>query len=134
MTEYVLRVAGKRQVTLPEGLLKAMDLQGGDEFGIQFVTPTDIRLVPYSRVQKALITPEIEEALRKSEEAFNSPQARLISLDDLEKRVRARERIARRPQLRAGGKPRDVVIAGAPAKASRVRVSKAIVSRTKTRS
>ncbi len=134
MTEYVLRVAGKRQVTLPEGLLKAMDLQGGDEFGIQFVTPTDIRLVPYSRVQKALITPEIQEALRKSEEAFNSPQARLISLDDLEKRVRARERIARKPQLRAGGKARDVVIAGSPAKASRVRVSKAIVSKAKTRS
>lgn len=92
MSEYFLRVASKRQVTFPEELLTALQLKQGDEFGVQFVTPTDIRLVPYSRVRKALITPEVQAAIRKSEAAFNLPNAKLISLQDLEKRVATERR------------------------------------------
>ncbi len=63
MAEYTIRVAGKRQVTLPEEFLNALNLEQGDEFRIEVRTPTDIRLVPYTRVRRDLITPEIEKIL-----------------------------------------------------------------------
>ena len=63
--EYTLRIAAKRQVTLPEEIVTALNLKKGDEFGIIVHNPSDIRLVPYTRVRKDLITPEVEKILRK---------------------------------------------------------------------
>ena len=108
MSEYFLRVASKRQVTFPQELLAALQLKQGDEFGVQFVTPTDIRLVPYSRVRKALMTPEVQAAINKSEAAFDSPQAKLISLEEVEKRIAATQRATRKSPTKPKGNKRVV--------------------------
>jgi bifunctional DNA-binding transcriptional regulator/antitoxin component of YhaV-PrlF toxin-antitoxin module len=110
MSEFVLRVASKRQVTFPDELLSALQLKQGDEFGIEFVTPTDIRLVPYTRIRKALMTPEIQEALRRSEASFNSPEAKLISLEEVEKRISAKGRGAKKVAVRSKLRPRSVSV------------------------
>lgn len=114
MSEYFLRVASKRQVTFPEELLAALQLKQGDEFGVHFVTPTDVRLVPYSRVRKALMTPEVQAAIRRSEAAFNSPQVKLLSLEELDKRIAGKRRLSKKPVARSKVKEREPsVIAGA---------------------
>ena len=114
MSEYFLRVASKRQVTFPEELLDALELKQGDEFGVQFVSPTEIRLVPYSRVRKALMTPEVQAAIRKSEAAFSSPQAKLISLDEVENRITAGQRLSKKSPAKPRGNKRAVpAMAGA---------------------
>lgn len=108
MNEFVLRVASKRQVTFPDDLLAALDLKQGDEFGVQFVSPFDVRLVPYSRIRRALMTPEVQEALRKSEAAFNSPETKWISLEDLDKRIAAKKRLVGKTEVRSEAEPRNV--------------------------
>src|ERR1039457_1486340 len=64
-TGYTLRIAGKNQVTLPREIVTALNLQKGDELQIVVNTPSDIRLVPYTRVRKDLMTPEIERLLER---------------------------------------------------------------------
>src|SRR5271165_4170482 len=63
ITEYTLRIAGKRQVTLPDAFVNALNLRQGDELRVVCKAPNDIRLVPYARVRRDLITPEIEAIL-----------------------------------------------------------------------
>ncbi len=82
MTEYTLRIAGKRQVTLPEEIVTALNLKKGDEFGIVVHTPSDIRLIPYTRVRSDLITPEIE-AILKQRRAEIANGAETISQEEL---------------------------------------------------
>jgi tRNA threonylcarbamoyladenosine modification (KEOPS) complex Cgi121 subunit len=63
--EYTLRIAGKRQVTIPEDILERLGLNKGDEFRLVMHNPTDIRLIPCTRIRRDLITPEIEEILKR---------------------------------------------------------------------
>ena len=86
VAEYTLRIAGKRQVTLPEDVLTALDLKQGDEFRIVVRNPSDIRLVPYARIRRALITPEIEEILKKRRAEIENG-AEMISQEELLKRA-----------------------------------------------
>jgi bifunctional DNA-binding transcriptional regulator/antitoxin component of YhaV-PrlF toxin-antitoxin module len=86
VAEYTLRIAGKRQVTLPEDVLTALDLKQGDEFRIVVRNPSDIRLVPYARIRRDLITPEIEEILKKRRAEIENG-AEMISQEELLKRA-----------------------------------------------
>jgi bifunctional DNA-binding transcriptional regulator/antitoxin component of YhaV-PrlF toxin-antitoxin module len=86
MAEYTLKIAGKRQVTLPKGIVEALNLKQGDEFQILMRSPTDIRLVPYTRIRQDLITPEIAEILRQRREEIDSG-AGMISQEELLKRA-----------------------------------------------
>ena len=84
--EYTLRIAAKRQVTLPEEIVTALNLKKGDEFGIIVHNPSDIRLVPYTRVRKDLITPEVEKILRKRRKEIERGQP-MASLQAVLKRT-----------------------------------------------
>jgi tRNA threonylcarbamoyladenosine modification (KEOPS) complex Cgi121 subunit len=86
MTEYTLRIAGKRQVTLPEAIVNALNLKKGDEFRLVCRTPTDIRLVPYTRIRKDLITPEIEEILNQRRQEIENG-GEMITQEELLKRA-----------------------------------------------
>jgi antitoxin component of MazEF toxin-antitoxin module len=90
MSRYILNLAGKRQLTLPPKLVKLLQLQTGDQIEIQLRGPNDIRLIPYARVRKDILTPEIEEILREREQAIDAGND-LISLEDLDRAVRAKE-------------------------------------------
>jgi bifunctional DNA-binding transcriptional regulator/antitoxin component of YhaV-PrlF toxin-antitoxin module len=85
MSEFMLRVAAKRQVTLPEELFNALQLKQGDELGVEVRSPFDIRLVPYARVQRAVLTPELQALLEKRAKSLDAGGP-VISLEDLEKR------------------------------------------------
>jgi bifunctional DNA-binding transcriptional regulator/antitoxin component of YhaV-PrlF toxin-antitoxin module len=82
MAEYTLRIAGKRQVTLPEEIVTALNLEKGDEFRIVVRTPTDIRLVPYTRVRRDLITPEIEKILAQRRKEIEDGEE-MFSLEEV---------------------------------------------------
>lgn len=70
-TEYTLRIAGKRQITLPTEFVEAMNLKQGDELRVMVNAPNDIRLIPYARVRRDLITPEIEAILNQRRAAID---------------------------------------------------------------
>ena len=82
MAEYTLRIAGKRQVTLPEEIVTALNLEKGDEFRIEVRTPTDIRLVPYTRVRRDLLTPEIEKILARRRKEIEEGEE-MFSLEEV---------------------------------------------------
>ncbi len=84
--EYTLKIAGKRQITLPKGIVDALNLKQGDELQIVMHSPTDIRLVPYIRVRQDLITPEVEEILRQRRAAIEAGAA-MISQEELLRRA-----------------------------------------------
>jgi bifunctional DNA-binding transcriptional regulator/antitoxin component of YhaV-PrlF toxin-antitoxin module len=96
--EYTVKIAGKRQVTFPKEILEALNLDKGDEFQIVVHNPYDIRLVPYTRVRSDLITPEIEQILRKrrQEIADGAPVASLntvvnrATLKDVQRGIQTR--------------------------------------------
>ena len=90
MNRYILNLAGKRQLTLPPKLVKLLQLQTGDQIEIQLHGPADIRLIPCTRVRKDILSPEIEEILREREQAIDAGND-LISLEDLDRAVRANE-------------------------------------------
>jgi bifunctional DNA-binding transcriptional regulator/antitoxin component of YhaV-PrlF toxin-antitoxin module len=100
MTEYTLRVAGKRQVTLPEEIVTALNLEKGDEFRIVVRTPTDIRLVPYTRVRSDLITPEIEKILAQRRKEIEDGEE-MFSLEEVLKRAAVKNRAAARKRAAA---------------------------------
>lgn len=81
VAEYTLRIAGKRQVTFPEEMLQALNLKKGDEVQVVVNNPSDIRLVPYTRVRKDLLTPEIKKLLEQSRREVREG-APLVSLDE----------------------------------------------------
>jgi bifunctional DNA-binding transcriptional regulator/antitoxin component of YhaV-PrlF toxin-antitoxin module len=93
MAEYTLRIAGKRQVTLPEEVVTALNLAKGDEFRIVVRTPTDIRLVPYTRVRKDLITPEIERILAQRRKEIGEGEE-MFSLEEVLKTAAVKNRAA----------------------------------------
>lgn len=104
-TEYVLRIAGKRQVTLPEEMLTALNLQRDDELRVVVHTPSDIRLVPYARVRKDLLTPEIEAILqqRRQEIAEGGELTPLSELMRASTRKESKDLGSMRPAARRQG-------------------------------
>jgi bifunctional DNA-binding transcriptional regulator/antitoxin component of YhaV-PrlF toxin-antitoxin module len=104
--EYTLRIAGKRQVTLPKGLVDALKLKKDDEFQIVMNTPTDIRLVPYARIRKDLLTPEVEEILKQRRAEIERGEG--ISHEDLLKRA-AGKNLVRRLKSRKKSGPSEPV-------------------------
>jgi len=87
--EYVLKMAGKRRVTLPHQIVSTLKLAEGDRMSIVIHSPTDIRLVRYRLPRKDLMTPEIRKELaeRRREIQEGAP---LISLDTVLKRAAAK--------------------------------------------
>jgi bifunctional DNA-binding transcriptional regulator/antitoxin component of YhaV-PrlF toxin-antitoxin module len=85
-TEYAVRIAAKRQVTLPEPIMTALKLRQGDEFRLVMRSPTDIRLVPYMRIRSDLLTPEIEAILNQRRAEIEAG-AEMISQEELLKRA-----------------------------------------------
>ena len=103
-TGYTLRIAGKNQVTLPREIVTALNLQKGDELQIVVNTPSDIRLVPYTRVRKDLMTPEIERLLERRRQEDKSG-TQMVPFDEVLKKAavknaRRRASVARRAHTR----------------------------------
>lgn len=86
MTEYTLKIAGKRQVTLPKEIVRDLNLERGDELQIIVHNPSHIQMIPFTRVRKDLITPEIEKVLaRRRKEVENG--GTMVSLDQALKKA-----------------------------------------------
>jgi bifunctional DNA-binding transcriptional regulator/antitoxin component of YhaV-PrlF toxin-antitoxin module len=86
MAAFTLRIAGKRQVTLPEEVLSVLNLEKGDQFRIEVRSPSDIRLVPYTLVRKDLITPEIDAVLQQRRKEIDDGAA-MVSLEQVMKKA-----------------------------------------------
>ena len=99
--EYTLRIVGKRQVTFPEDILDRLGFEKGDEFRLVMRSPHDIRLIPCVRIRRDLLTPEIEEILKKRRAEIDAG-AVMISQEDLLKKASARN--ARKNVAKAGAK------------------------------
>jgi len=99
--EYTLRIVGKRQVTFPEDILDRLGFEKGDEFRLVMRSPHDIRLIPCVRIRRDLLTPEIEEILKKRRAEIDAG-AVMISQEDLLKKAAARS--ARKHVAKAGAK------------------------------
>ena len=101
VAEYTVKIVGKNQVTLPEGLMTFGNLQRGDELRIEVRTPFDIRLIPYTRVRKDLLTPEIEEMLQKRRKEVESGEE-MVSLEEVLKKAAVKNRAAAAASPRSG--------------------------------
>lgn len=110
--EYTLKIAGKRQVTLPKEIVTALKLEKGDEFQIIVHNPSDIRLVPYTRVRKDLITPEIEQILQQRRKEVD--KGAVVSLESVLKKA-AVKNVRRR-----GGFGASAAAKGRPVQKSRM--------------
>jgi antitoxin component of MazEF toxin-antitoxin module len=91
VAEYTLRIAGKNQVTLPEELVTALDLGKGDEFRIVVRNLSDIRLIPYTRVRKDFLTPEIQAILQKRRKEIEDGEE-MVSLEEVLKKAAVKNR------------------------------------------
>lgn len=80
MTEYTLKIAGKRQVTLPNQFVRDLNLQRGDELQVIVHNPSHIQMIPTTRVRKDLITPEIEKVLAQRRKEIQNG-GRMVSLE-----------------------------------------------------
>jgi antitoxin component of MazEF toxin-antitoxin module len=86
MSRYVLNLAAKRQLTLPRKLVEELQLETGDQIELHLRGPHDIRFVPYTRVRKDILSPEIEAILQERRAAIDAGDD-LISLADLDQMV-----------------------------------------------
>lgn len=87
--EYTVKIAGKRQITLPKRILDTLHLKQGDEFQIVVHSPTDIRLVPYVSIRRDLITPEIEKILKQRRAEIENG-AEMVSQEELLAKAKVR--------------------------------------------
>lgn len=94
MTEYTFKIAGKRQVTLPNEFVQDLNLQKGDELQVIVHSPSHIQMIPTTRVRKDLITPEIEKVLAQRRKEIQSG-ARMVSLDEVLKKARRKNALKR---------------------------------------
>ena len=86
MTEYTLKIAGKRQVTLPKEIVRDLNLAKGDELQIVVHDPSHIQMIPFTRVRKDLITPEIEQILGEQRKKIEQGE-RMIPLEEVMKKA-----------------------------------------------
>ena len=105
VAEYTLRIVGKNQVTLPEELMTSVNLERGDELRIEVRTPSDIRLIPYTRIRKDLITPEIQKILQQRRKEVESGEE-LVSLEEVLKKATVKNRAASALSSGSGSKAR----------------------------
>jgi antitoxin component of MazEF toxin-antitoxin module len=103
VAQYPLRIVGKNQVTLPEEFMTAANLEKGDELRIEVRTPSDIRLIPYTRVRKDLITPEIQKILQQRRKEVESGEE-MVSLEEVLKKAAVKNRAAAALSSRSGSK------------------------------
>jgi len=99
MKDYILKIAGKRQVTLPKEIIQDLNLRKGDELQIIVHNPSHIQMIPYTRVRKDLITPEIEQILGEQRKKIESGE-RMIPMDEVLKK--AARKNAKRSLAHAG--------------------------------
>lgn len=88
--EYPVRLAGKRQITLPASVVKEAGLQKDDELLIVMKGPTDIRLVPCARIRRDLITPEIDAILKRRRAEVRSGAVQLVTQEEVHKRAKVK--------------------------------------------
>ena len=102
-TEFPIRLAGKRQITLPAAVVAKAGLEQGDELLIVMHGPSDIRLVPCARVRRDLITPEIDAILKKRRAEIRSGAVQLVSEEEVRKtaKVKNAQRAARQTLAQA---------------------------------
>lgn len=101
MTEYTMKIAGKRQVTLPQEVMKTLNLEQGDELQIVVKNPSDIRIIPFTRVRKDLITPEIQEILEQRRRQVEGGKG-MESLENVLKKAERKNAARRAPYVGVG--------------------------------
>jgi antitoxin component of MazEF toxin-antitoxin module len=94
-TEYPVRLAGKRQITLPPSVVAQAGLEQGDEILLVMHGPSDIRLIPCARVRRDLITPEIDAILKRRRAEIKSGAVQLVSQEDVRKRAKVKNALRR---------------------------------------
>jgi bifunctional DNA-binding transcriptional regulator/antitoxin component of YhaV-PrlF toxin-antitoxin module len=88
--EYPVRLAGKRQITLPPSVVARAGLEQGDELLLVMHGPSDIRLIPCARIRRDLITPEIDAILKRRRAEIQSGAVQLVSQQDVRKRAKVK--------------------------------------------
>jgi bifunctional DNA-binding transcriptional regulator/antitoxin component of YhaV-PrlF toxin-antitoxin module len=88
--EYPIRLAGKRQITLPASVVAEAGLEQGDELLIVMNGPTDIRLVPCARIRRDLITPKIDAILKQRRAEIRSGAVQMVSQEEVRKRAKVK--------------------------------------------
>ncbi len=83
-----MRIAGKRQVTLPERLLQVMGLKEGDEFVVEASEENGVRsfqMIPYKSVRADIFTPEVRAMLaeRIKEREAGMPMFEFSNVDEM---------------------------------------------------
>ena len=94
-TEYPVRLAGKRQITLPPSVVAQAGLEQGDEILLVMHGPSDIRLIPCARIRRDLITPEIDAILKRRRAEIKSGAVQLVSQEDVRKRAKVKNALRR---------------------------------------
>ena len=93
--EYPVRLAGKRQITLPSSVVARAGLEQGDELLLVMHGPSDIRLIPCARIRRDLITPEIDAILKRRRAEIKSGAVQLVSQEDVRKRAKVKNALRR---------------------------------------
>ena len=86
--EYPIRLAGKRQITLPASVVARAGLEQGDELLLVMHGSADIRLIPCVRFRRDLITPEIDAILKQRRAEIKSGAVQLVSQEEVCKRAK----------------------------------------------
>jgi antitoxin component of MazEF toxin-antitoxin module len=93
--EYPIRLAGKRQITLPASVVAQAGLEQGDELLLVMHGPSDIRLIPCTRFRRDLITPEIDALLKQRRAEIKSGAVQLVSQEEVRKRAKVKNELRR---------------------------------------
>ena len=93
--EYPIRLAGKRQITLPPSVVAQAGLEQGDELLLVMHGPSDIRLIPCARVRRDLITPEIDAILKRRRAEIKSGAVQLVSQQEVTRRAKVKNALRR---------------------------------------
>lgn len=82
---FRLRIAAKRQMTVPQRLMNIFDLEAGDELQLTVENKVITTVVPYKCVPAHLVTPEVSAAIEESRREFR--EHKTGDVDDLDKRL-----------------------------------------------
>ena len=83
-TTYSLRIAGKRQVTIPEKMLKELHLDVGDTIRVEVVGSTITKCEPCKEVPTRLFNPDVLRELDRREREMDAGKfKRFETVDDI---------------------------------------------------
>ncbi len=72
---FRLRIAGKRQITVPQRLMNVLDIDEGDELQVTVEDKRIVNAVPCRSVPAHLVSPEVAAAIEESRREIKANEA-----------------------------------------------------------